>query len=58
MIELCNIVVESLENQGIKCQKLHPHKLNIKGTNADFKIDQFHSKATAVVTEELILGEI
>ena len=41
MIELCNIVVESLKNQGIKCQKLHPHKLNIKGTNADFEIDQF-----------------
>ena len=41
MIELCNIVVKSLENQGIICQKLHPHELNIKGTNTDFEIEQF-----------------
>ena len=40
MITLCNIVVKSLENHGIKCQKLHPHELDIIGTTSNFEISQ------------------
>ena len=40
MITLCNIVVKSLENHGIKCQTFHPHELGIIGTTSDFEIKQ------------------
>ena len=40
MITLCNIVVKSLENNGIKCQTFHPHELGIIGTTSDFEIKQ------------------
>ena len=40
MITLCNIVVKSLKNHGIKCQTFHPHELGIIGTTSDFEIKQ------------------
>ena len=40
MIKLCDIVVKSLENHGIKCQKFHPHELGIIGTTSNFEISQ------------------